>query len=60
MKMTVVNDVKKWDPKDPAGVPDFVLKSNHERMLYKKDLLPLWKKLNLPTDFRERVDMLGG
>ena len=51
---------KKWDPKDPAGVPDFVLKSAHEKIQYKRDMMPLWKKLNLPTDFEERIEKMGG
>ena len=51
---------KKWDPNDPAGVPDFVFKSAHEKIQYKREMMPLWKKLNLPTDFEERINAMGG
>ena len=51
---------EKWDPKDPAGAPDFVFKSAHEKIQYKRDMMPLWKKLDLPTDFEERIKVMGG
>ena len=43
---------------DPAGVPNFVFdKLNaHEKMRYKM----MWKKMDLPTDFEERIKAMGG
>lgn len=51
-----------WNPKDPVGLPDFVVQSMsaHEKMSYKKDMLPHWNRLNLPEGFEERVKALGG
>ena len=43
---------------DPVGIPDgyFEDLSAHDKMVYKR----LWKSLNLPTGFVDRVEELGG